>query len=129
MPQVSLIDEYQPESWILDFRTLMGMKDQEAVPQSLREILYKRHPDSPNAEEYEKRFAAAYMYLLNHMSEFDVPACAVVSSTGSAILTDSLFYSLYLHFIQVPIEAIDFAVPVEAFIRSAQKADEKYKTG
>jgi hypothetical protein len=56
------------------------------------------------------------------MNSFDVPSCAVVSDSGSVLLTDYLFYALYLLFMSVPIESIHSPFPVDAVIRSAQKS-------
>jgi len=124
-----LAAEYPPASWILDFRAVMALRDQGDAPSVLRESLYKRNPDSPNAEEYERRFSAAYIYLRRHLLDFDVRPCAVVSEDGPSLLTDYLFYALYLLYIQVPLPMIDQDFDPSLIIHSATKAEKENPRG
>jgi len=129
MPQEYENPTYPLLQWLEDFSFLLTearKSGMDNLPELLRERFYERYPDSPYAEENYERLRHAFVYLINHLRDFDVDSIAVVGDSGS-LITDWLLSALYRIYAAVPTFMLSYDFKTEFVLRLAKEQEEYNK--
>ena len=122
-PKYSLADWLDDLSFLLSSTRKMDIDD---LPEALREQFYQKYPDSPYAEENYERLRHAFVYLINHLKDFDIDNIAVVGDKDS-LVTDWLLSALYRIYGAIPMFMLPYDFKVDFVIRLAKEQEDYNK--
>ena len=108
LPSPHVPEGYSPLDWTKDLCEFQRLAQGSETPEArkrLAEFLYRKYPDDPFAEWKGDRLLAAYLWVIRHCRELDVPDVAVVGSSEMSI-TCHLAVALYRFWTAVPDEKL-----------------------
>jgi len=105
---------------LFEFQRLAQAAGTQEARTKMEELLYRKYPDDPFAAWKGDRLLAAYLWVMRHYPELDVPHVAVVGSSQFSI-TCHLSVALYRVWAAVPDEKLRGDPDVHWLISLAQE--------